>query len=151
MFDQCCFKSQFVSFSPHLAFKFCVRLTDGVARIIFYKFSWLLCRGVLRKSLSGFEPMSVSRVAPDWDLLDALPTELHHRGKFCIFFIFTKLLSESRTYLKQTLSVFFRYDASFSRDEQTVYPVWFRDKKLKRSFTCTMKKFLNFLTYFTSY
>ena len=24
----------------------------------------------------GFDPMSVSRVAPDWDLPDALPTEL---------------------------------------------------------------------------
>ena len=29
----------------------------------------------------GIEPTSVSRVAPDWDLSDALPTELHRRGK----------------------------------------------------------------------
>ena len=28
----------------------------------------------------GIEPTSVSRVAPDWDLSDALPTELHGRG-----------------------------------------------------------------------
>ena len=29
----------------------------------------------------GIEPTSVSRVAPDWDLSDALPNELHRRGR----------------------------------------------------------------------
>ena len=33
----------------------------------------------MRWSPSGFEPTSVSRVAPDWDLSDALLTELQSR------------------------------------------------------------------------
>ena len=35
----------------------------------------------MRWSLSGFEPTSVSRVAPDWDRLDGLFTELQRRGR----------------------------------------------------------------------
>ena len=43
-------------------------LPDGAARI----FSKLLCRGVIQTH--------ISRAAPDWDLSDALPTELQRRG-----------------------------------------------------------------------
>ena len=69
----------------------------------FYK---LLCRRAIRWSLSGFEPTQVSRVEPDWDLSDALPTELHRRGwckesYLCFLFQQLKNLRNNSTAVKR--------------------------------------------------
>ena len=42
--------------------------TDGTVRIFFYH--------LIPRRRPGFDPTSVSGVEPDWDLSDALPTEL---------------------------------------------------------------------------
>ena len=65
----CCYKFLNNAFTTGL-------LSDGVARIFFLT----PMPQHKRKDVSGFEPTTVSRVAPDWDLSDALPTALQRRG-----------------------------------------------------------------------
>ena len=57
-----------------------VRATIGKSKA--KKNSYAAANEEMRWSLSGFEPTSVSRVAPDWDLSNAPPTELQRRGVF---------------------------------------------------------------------
>ena len=72
-----------LSYTSHLILRFC--LTDGVVGFFLSSSScdFLSLRIFLYPYAAAcFEPSSVSRVSPNWDLSDALATELRRRGLY---------------------------------------------------------------------